>query len=651
MGRQKLRVLVLSDFVGNSANVVRDYLYSFNQYSKHEFFYLHAWRQFNFFRIRSFDFTRFDAVVFFWDMYWPGVDDPGSRFFIPESLSQKIAASPAMKIQFIQDEYRDVRTVNKAMERLGINLVFTCVDEKDHDVFYPKALIPSLEGVYTVLTGYVPSYLEKIDYPATMPRAIDIGYRSRAVPYPLGDLGQEKTIISQRFAEISRQYGFTADISVREEDRIYGQKWLEFLQSSRFSLGTESGASVVDFSGDLARQCKAYLQQNPQASYAELKQRFFAELDGKVVVQAISPRVFESAAFNNTLVLHEGCYSGILHPDTHYIPVKKDYSNISEVVERMRDLPYCIRLARQTHDDIIRSGANSYRRFVKLFDETLEKHRPVPVREGTVCRTLFYAKSYLCNDPIIPKGGEAVRLPTCFVVLSKVLAIAFRCQQSKNAALSILHYLTQSPSTLELFLESIFPKDPDDALPLIDFAKDLRLLSMLIKVEQASGQSNHPFEINGSWLTSEKTFILKSEPRSASDRVQDVKEPLLRTLRRQEAFDQAAADLPLRFQFNHGAVSATSPWPYHLGEDDVYSFNTLLEALHRYPEKAPDVFREILLVDRKPTRSMGLVLTKILWESLKVGVSRTAGLLGIGRPRPFAPHHPPTSNPRDKQAA
>ena len=119
------------------------------------------------------------------------------------------------------------------MSRFGVNLMFSCVAKIDHDLFYPRARIPSLIATYPVLTGYVPSYLEKVNYPASIDRPIDIGYRSRPVPYYLGALGQEKQVIAARFQEIADRFDFTANISIREEDRIYGADWLSFMKASR----------------------------------------------------------------------------------------------------------------------------------------------------------------------------------------------------------------------------------------------------------------------------------------------------------------------------------------------------------------------------------------------------------------------------------
>src|SRR5262249_36905887 len=146
-------------------------------------------------------------------------------------------------------------------------------------------------------------------------RSLDIGYRSRVAPYYLGDLGQAKRVIAERFETISLQQGFLSDISVRERDRLYGQRWLDFLVASRCVLGSASGASVVDFSGEIRQSCERYLGVHPQSTYEDVKQRFFGDVDGKVVIDTVSPRIFEAAALRCTLIHLEGAYAGILDPE------------------------------------------------------------------------------------------------------------------------------------------------------------------------------------------------------------------------------------------------------------------------------------------------------------------------------------------------
>ena len=200
------------------------------------------------------------------------------------------------------------------------------------------------------------------------------------MPFYLGDLGQDKTVIAERFQALIQAQGLAGDISVLERDRLYGRRWVKFLRECRCVLGTSSGASVVDFTGEIRRACERHLALRPDASYPEVKARFFADADWKVVIDTVSPRVFEAAALGCTLVQHEGLYGGILRPDEHYICVRRDYSNTADVIDRVQDRGFCREMAKRTHRDLIVSGRYSFQAFARWFDGVLDKH--VPGRRG-----------------------------------------------------------------------------------------------------------------------------------------------------------------------------------------------------------------------------------------------------------------------------
>ncbi len=127
------------------------------------------------------------------------------------------------------------------------------------------------------LTGYVPSYFEKYPPDMSKERTIDVGYRGRNIGFWLGALGQEKIDIGKCFLQYTEGQGLCCDISWREEDRIYGKAWLRFQRNCRCVLGTESGASVIDFSGQIETQVREYLRDRPDATFQEVQDLFFKE--------------------------------------------------------------------------------------------------------------------------------------------------------------------------------------------------------------------------------------------------------------------------------------------------------------------------------------------------------------------------------------
>ena len=59
------------------------------------------------------------------------------------------------------------------------------------------------------------------------------------------------------------------------------------------------------------------------------------EVDG--LMNQISPKIFEMAACGTAMILFEGEYSGIVKPNVHFLPLAKDFSNVSEVITKLRD--------------------------------------------------------------------------------------------------------------------------------------------------------------------------------------------------------------------------------------------------------------------------------------------------------------------------
>ena len=148
-------------------------------------------------------------------------------------------------------------------------------------------------------------------------------------------------------------------------------------------------------------------------SQEDVKQRFFAAVDWRVVIDTVSPRTFEAAAFRCTLVQHEGGYAEILDPERHYIRVRRDYSNIQDVVDRMRDRAYCQHLAENTYRDLIASRLYSYQTFAAQFDRRLTAHIGRPATRRPVSALKFYTTNFIKHrQAIVPRGDRFTVLPS-----------------------------------------------------------------------------------------------------------------------------------------------------------------------------------------------------------------------------------------------
>lgn len=272
---------------------------------------------------------------------------------------------------FIQDEYRFINRTVAAIRDLGIDLLFTCVPEPEIDKVYSPQALPRPVRV-NVLTGYVPPTLALRAVPVPADRPIDIGYRGRRLPAHLGRLSQEKSMIGEHVAAEAPRYGLVTDISCREEDRIYGEEWINFISRCKAMLGVESGASVFDFTGEIERQVTDHLRREPDVSYETLERLYLGAHEGKIRLNQISPRCFEAAALRTLMILYEGEYSGILKPWHHYVPLKKDHSNMADVVAVLRDPEQIAKITERAYREVALDARYSYASAVAQVDDAID---------------------------------------------------------------------------------------------------------------------------------------------------------------------------------------------------------------------------------------------------------------------------------------
>ena len=317
------------------------------------------------------DLDRFDGIV----IHYSAV--AALDRFLDEKSRQRLAAYRGIKALFIQDEHRHVRSTIALLRRLGIGLLFTCVPAGEVAKIYPPAELPGLR-TESILTGYVDPELCRLAVPAFEARPIDVGYRARRLSAWLGRLGREKFLIGQRFAADAGAYGLVCDISSREEDRLYGRDWIDFLTRCKAVLGSESGSSVFDLTGEIERAVLRHELAAPETPFERLSELYFRGEDGRIANGQISPRCFEAAALRTLMILYEGGYSGILRPWRHYVPLAKDHGNMAEIVAVLRDARRAERIVDAAYREVALNPAYSFAAHVSRVDALLAEAK----REG-----------------------------------------------------------------------------------------------------------------------------------------------------------------------------------------------------------------------------------------------------------------------------
>lgn len=362
----KLNVLIFYDDRFTHIGTVYEHLDAFRKYSRHQIYLVPASGE----RAPEVDIDVFDVVI---HHYAVRLSLPA---YVNLALAQRLAAFRGLKILFIQDEYDFTETARQWIERLGFNVVYTCVPQSGRELVYPSSRFPSVDFLPT-LTGFVPETDDLDAFALPMhERRLRIGYRGRILPYVYGMLGHEKYRIGVDVRRLAAERGIPVDIEVDDRFRIYGSDWYKFLGSVRATLGSESGSNVFDFNGHIGEEVTRYLAESPQATFEQVFLDVLKPHEGLVQMNQVSPKVFEAIRLRTALVLFEGGYSGVVEPEEHYIALKKDYSNIDEVFKKLEDVKYLEQLTRRAFEDIVGSGRYSYREFVRQVDQEIERRVP-----------------------------------------------------------------------------------------------------------------------------------------------------------------------------------------------------------------------------------------------------------------------------------
>lgn len=351
-------------------NPVQESVESFELYSRHHFSFfstLPIWKNSVMEKLDPISYDDYDAILIHY------CARPCTGMMVPE-VAEAVRKFRGFKAMMLQDEYEFTEISRRWIREHGINHVFTVVPEQYITKVYPPESVPGVTFT-SILTGYVPLSLERSHHVRPLEeRKIAIGYRGRSLPYQYGDLAREKLEIGQYVRAVCERRGIPVDIEWTEEKRIYGRDWNDFLQNSRATLGTESGANIFDMEGSIAKNIKNALAMNPKLSYEEAKERFLVEENIGVRMNQISAKLFEFITARTALILFEGEYSGVLQPRRHYLPLRKDYSNLDEILDQLEDLPLLKEMTGRAYDDVVASGAYSYRQFIRQVDPIFEKH-------------------------------------------------------------------------------------------------------------------------------------------------------------------------------------------------------------------------------------------------------------------------------------
>ena len=199
-------------------------------------------------------------------------------------------------------------------------------------------------------------------------RRVDVGFVGDVYPSFIGD--QERTTLIETFRTRAGEFHLVNDF--RMSSRLPRMDWARFLQMCRATIGAESGSYFLDRDGQIIASAKAYLGSHPDATFEEVYDRFFRSPPVEYVSgKCISSRHFEPIGTKTCQILLEGHYNGILRADEHYIQIRKDLSNLDDVIRRLKDVAYRTAIVELAYAYVM--GQHTYRHRVQAVIDAVLK--------------------------------------------------------------------------------------------------------------------------------------------------------------------------------------------------------------------------------------------------------------------------------------
>jgi len=267
----------------------------------------------------------------------------------------------------IQDEYYDTNKIKQMIKDFNAKLILSCIPKEHQRKVYDN--VPNVR-IEQVLTGYVlGNNFNKI--PISERKTL-IFYRGKTLPFYYGRLGQWKQYIGIKMKNYCDKNNIThINIAWDEKDKIYGDKWLTTMMDAKVTLATPSGLNIFYYDDKKIIECNKR-QTNPNYTYEMAKSDFNLE-DEDFEMGQIAPKMFEAIMCGTVLVMYPGTYSNILKKDIHYIELQPDFSNIKDVMEKIKDDKYLQDMSNRAYKDIVESGKYSYKTFIRKVEGWLNE--------------------------------------------------------------------------------------------------------------------------------------------------------------------------------------------------------------------------------------------------------------------------------------
>ncbi len=350
----------------------------------------------------------FDAVVFHYTFLAMRFDKDFDEQY--SALREKLQSLRGYKVFVVHDEYVFTRALWRMIRELNIEHVYATCYPEDYETIFPVAETGKPDLCSTVFPGYVEERLvRRLRRKICRPRKIDVGYRALRSSYSFGEHGQLKTEVAEKVSEALAGYPeIRADIRMTEEgyvNTIVGNRWFDYLCSCRATIGCLGGSSLLDPDGRFRTDALNYIRLHPQAGYAEVEHECYPGRDHSVRSHLFGPKIFECAMTKTCQILMEDDYQGILVPGVDFIQIARDFSNLQQVIERLKDKTYCAEIAQRCYEHIVAAEKYTYRSFAQILQADLKRAAAPGKSNANISRlrARILLRDLLCSLKMVPQ--------------------------------------------------------------------------------------------------------------------------------------------------------------------------------------------------------------------------------------------------------
>jgi hypothetical protein len=311
------------------------------------------------------ELQQYDALLIHYSIYIIGA------YYLSANWVDSVVQFDGLKVQIIQDEYRDIDKMKAQMRLLGVRRLVSCLPLDAAKKVYSGKFMSNIDVYARCLPGYFSKrLLEKPKIPMG-DREFDVIYRGRELPWSAGLHAREKSDIAYLFSEWTSDADLNMDLETLESKRLVGMQWDEFLMNSKSMIATEGGISIFDFDGTIHSNFVEFQDANPEGDFYSYWEQNLKQHEGNVIHKTITPKIFEAIALRTALILFPGDWSEILEPDRHFIVLERDGSNISDVISKLNDVNFLTDLVERTYSEIAEREILSFTDYVNRIDNLL----------------------------------------------------------------------------------------------------------------------------------------------------------------------------------------------------------------------------------------------------------------------------------------